>query len=82
MGFNSAFKGLTILLTATANAVTRLHVPWCAMKTRKVKMYLFKAIIDGFGEEKNTLPLPAFEPRAGQPVVGRYTDYATLPPDM
>jgi hypothetical protein len=38
--------------------------------------------MDGFGEEKNTLPLPAFKPRTGQPVVGRYTDYATPPPDM
>ena len=29
-----------------------LHVPWYVMKKSKVKLSLFEAIMDGFGEEK------------------------------
>ena len=39
--------------------------------------------MDGFGEEKlNHLPQPAFEPRTGQAVISRYTDYVPPPPDV
>jgi len=38
--------------------------------------------MDGFGEDKNHLPLQGFEPWTDQPVVSRCTDYATCPVDV